>query len=465
MINLINRLLTKSWMPLGLKLISLTVFIVLVVNGFTAVPTSDNLMIIRNTNLGNLIVWSYWWPIIIILSILFGRLWCMICPVELVTSFCAKIGLQRKRPQWILSGWGIILFYAVVVFIGLQGFAIHRNPSYMSIYMLTIMGVSVLSGLVYEKNTFCRYICPVGYLLALYSLLSSFGWGVKRPKVCETCKDKSCVNKKYRYNFNAKSCAVDHNPSKVDESHNCILCTGCVKTCDRYQTAVSAERPNPGFQYRGFANGLFKMKTLQLSAMLFVLIDTGIVMKELFIEWKPTRAALYSIPKSVVADLSIDNKFVSGALIGLIIFVIFPFLLWLIPWLSSRLMRSGLKFKDYMLNYALAFIPISAMVHFSKCLVKMSSRFPYFEHLSKDYTGTSTAEQIIDKSLLLTPLPAWVGILLSVIITLLISIGVWTSFRVVNHLNRKYNGGWSTYLIPIIYGFMFVLMILGWRWL
>ena len=95
---------------LGLKLISLAAFVVLVVNGFTAVSTPNNLMVIRNTNLGNLVVWSYWWPIIIIVSILFGRLWCMICPVEMVTSFCAKIGLKRRRPQWILSGWGITLF-------------------------------------------------------------------------------------------------------------------------------------------------------------------------------------------------------------------------------------------------------------------------------------------------------------------------------------------------------------------
>lgn len=42
--------------------------------------------VLRNTNLANLIVWSYWWPIIILSAIFLGRVWCMVCPMELVTT-------------------------------------------------------------------------------------------------------------------------------------------------------------------------------------------------------------------------------------------------------------------------------------------------------------------------------------------------------------------------------------------
>ncbi|NQT25467.1 4Fe-4S binding protein [candidate division KSB1 bacterium] len=51
--------------------------------------------VLRNTNLANLIVWSYWWPIIIIISIFWGRLWCTVCPIELITTLSARIGMIR----------------------------------------------------------------------------------------------------------------------------------------------------------------------------------------------------------------------------------------------------------------------------------------------------------------------------------------------------------------------------------
>lgn len=462
--NLINKLFSKPWMPIGLKMVSLIIFVLLVLSGLTAVVTPETLIIIRNSNFGNLIVWSYWWPMIIILAIIFGRVWCMICPVELVTTVFAKIGLKRRRPKFLLSGWVITILYIFIVFVGLQSFAIHRNPNHMSIYMLTIVGISIICGIIYEKNTFCRYVCPVGYLLRLYSLLASFGWRVKNTQVCENCRDKSCINSKYRYNLNAKSCGVDIYPAKEPDSPDCILCAGCLKSCGKHQSTPSQERPNLGLQYTGFANGILKLKNLPMAAMIFVLLDTGIVIKEVWSEWKVTRAYLYYVPNLVIDSLSIDNDIIVGIVRGTIMYVVFPLIFWLLPWLVSRCVGSSLKLKDYFLNYALAFLPISAMAIFGKCIVKATSRFPYFEHLSKDYTGVETAQMIVSKELVLEKMPDWVISSVSVLLTLLVAIGIWLSFKVVRGLNEKFNTGGATYLIPIVYGSIFFVMILLWRW-
>ena len=173
MLKQINRAISRAYLPVSLKYISLVAYAVLIITGLAAYSTDAAfLKQLRNTNLGNLIVWSYWWPAIVILAIFFGRIWCMVCPVELITTFFAKIGLKRKRPAWLLSGWAITVFYILILFVGIQGFAIHRNPFFMAIYLLAIVGVSVIIGSIYEKNTFCRYVCPVGYLLGMYSKLS-----------------------------------------------------------------------------------------------------------------------------------------------------------------------------------------------------------------------------------------------------------------------------------------------------
>ncbi|HBZ26328.1 MAG TPA: hypothetical protein DEO54_08880 [Rikenellaceae bacterium] len=465
---MLNRLLSKRFFPLTIKYISLIAFVVLIVTGLMAYST-DALFLkqLRSTNLGNLIVWSYWWPAIIILAIFFGRIWCMVCPVELITTFFSKIGLKRKRPKWLLSGWAITIFYIIILFIGIQGFAIHRNPAFMAIYLLVIVAVSIIIGSIYEKNTFCRYVCPVGYLLGLYSRLSFFGWRVKNRSVCETCKDKSCIHKRYRYNLNAKSCGVDLYPANITDNANCILCAGCLKSCNEYQSETDANRPNPGIRYIGFANDLFQLNPLKIAEMVFVLVVSGFVISEIWSEWKLTDSYLNYLPNLVIEPLSIENNFLAGVIKGAILFGIVPAIIWLVPWLLTTLTKSSIKIKDYILNYGIAFIPIIAAAHLDKSILKSTSRVPYFNFLFDDVTGLSTAQKIIDNEIFIPQIPLWINICVSILMTLIMSVGIYLSFKVVRLQNKKYGFNESlrpAYLIPILYGGIFLIMLLIWRW-
>lgn len=173
-----NRLFRFAWFPVTLQILNLTLFILLIIGGLLT-NTRDMAFatVLRNTNLANLIVWSYWWPLIIIGSIFLGRVWCMVCPVELVTSVSAKFGMKRKTPKWMCSGWVITLFYILILFIGIHTFAIHRVPFRMAIYLLTLVGLSIVTGVIFHKNTFCAYVCPMGHLLGLHARLAPFDLG------------------------------------------------------------------------------------------------------------------------------------------------------------------------------------------------------------------------------------------------------------------------------------------------
>jgi len=454
-------------MPVSLKYISLAAYTVLIITGLAAYSTDAAFLIqLRNTNLGNLIVWSYWWPAIVIGAIFFGRVWCMVCPVEVITTFFAKIGLKRKRPAWLLSGWAITVFYILILFVGIQGFAIHRNPFLMAVYLLTIVGVSIIIGSIYEKNTFCRYVCPVGYLLGLYSKLSFFGWRVKNPNICETCMDKSCIHKKYRYNLNSKSCGVDLYPAKIEDNADCILCAGCLKTCSKYQSEPNADRPNPQLTYIGFANDLFLLKPLKIAEMVFVLVVSGFVISEIWSEW-PVTDTYTLIPGFLKENLLIYNKVVLVFSTNLVLFVILPLILWSLPFMVVKFTGATLKLKDYLFTYGIAFIPIIAAAHLDKAILKTTSRLPYFEHLLTDLTGITTAQGIIDGRLTLHANPVWVNVLVSVLLTSIMVAGIWLSIKVVKKINlrRSETGSKSPlYLIPVIYGSIFLVMIIIWRW-
>ncbi len=94
----------------------------MLIYGAIGITTNDAAFakILRNTNLPNLIVWSYWWPFIIVTAIFFGRFWCSICPMELITSFFGKNGLRRKPTGFLKSGWLITLFYAIILILGIH---------------------------------------------------------------------------------------------------------------------------------------------------------------------------------------------------------------------------------------------------------------------------------------------------------------------------------------------------------
>jgi len=469
MLKQISRAISWSFMPVSLKYLSLVAYVILIITGLAAYSTDAAfLRELRNTNLGNLIVWSYWWPVIIVLAIFFGRIWCMICPVEIITTFFAKIGLKRKRPKWLLSGWAITVFYILILFVGIQGFAIHRNPFFMAIYLLAIVGVSILVGSIYEKNTFCRYVCPVGYLLGLYSRLSFLGWRVKDKNVCATCKDKSCIHKKYQYNLNYKSCGVDLYPANITDNSRCILCAGCLKTCSSYQSQPNENRPNPHLTYIGFANDLFRLKPLKMAEMVFVLVVSGFVISEIWSEWSVTDKFLGFIPNLILTPFSQNNNFIGGFIKGSIIFAIIPLIIWLVPFLISRLIGKTIKIKEYFLKYGIAFIPIIAAAHIDKSILKSTSRIPYFEHLFDDITGVSTAQKIIDEEIVLQQNPFWLNFVVSLLLTLVIVIGIGLSIKVVKLINQKQGLEKSTksfYLIPVVYGSIFLIMILAWRWL
>lgn len=463
-----NLLLQKWYFPISLKYVSLVVYIVLIVTGLMAYSTdAEFLKQLRNTNLGNLIVWSYWWPAIVILAIFFGRIWCMVCPVEIITTFFAKIGLKRKRPKWLLSGWAITIFYIIILFVGIQGFAIHRNPFFMAIYLLVIVGVSIIIGSIYEKNTFCRYVCPVGYLLGLYSRLSFLGWRVKNKSICDTCKDKSCIHKKYQYSLNIKSCGVDLYPANISDNSDCILCAGCLKTCSNYQSEPNINRPNPQLTYIGFANDLFRLKPLKMAEMVFVLVVSGFVISEIWTEWDVTDKFIGYLPDMVINSLAVSNKFLVGFIKGSITFAIIPLIIWFIPFLISKIMGTTLKIKDYFLNYGIAFIPIIAAAHLDKSILKSTSRIPYFNHLFDDVTGMTTAQRIIEKEIIIQQTPLWLNVGISILMTAIISVGIYLSYKIIRLQNKKQGfekSVKSTYLIPILYGSIFLVMILIWRW-
>lgn len=465
---MINRLFRKTWFPLLFQIFMLVAFFFLLIGGLSA-NTDDMAFakVLRNTNVANLIVWSYWWPIIILSAILFGRVWCMVCPLELVSSLFSRFGLKRRPPAFLRSGWVIAIFYILILFVGVHTLNIHRVPFRMGLYMLALLAISAACGLLFARNTFCAHVCPVGFLLGLYARLAPFGWGVRDRSLCLQCKDQSCIAAKNAYAFQGRSCGVSLLPASLDDNSECLLCGQCLKACDRNNPGING-RPNPGLFSRRWFKDVLDLKAMTSAQVTFCLVVSGFLIYEIFTEWSMTENLLLSLPSKAEELLGVSGSLGEAMVLSLTLFVALPALFWLLPYAAFRLVGGHLALRDYMLRFGIAFIPLVASAHAIKCLLKMTSRIPYWEHVVGDPIGIITAQGIIDETIKLSALPSWRDPVMTIVSLVLMGGAIALSSLVVRKLIATHlpGIGWRKvflYLIPVLYGGSFFIMFIAWR--
>lgn len=387
----LNKLFKNRIFLPAMQFFTFTAFILLIY-GAIGITTKDPdfAIILRNTNLANLIVWSYWWPLIIVTAILFGRFWCSVCPMELITSFFGKIGLRKKPGKLLQSGWIITLFYAIILIIGIHTFAIHRIPRYMAIYMLILFAIAVIAGLIWEKRTFCTYICPIGHLLGLYSLLSFKQLRVIDPNVCENCKTKDCISKANHYNFIGRSCTSELYPAKIKDNRSCILCGQCFKSCTKNNIVIKSRR---------LAADLFRNIKLSWAEIAFFMMVSGFVVYEVLSEWQVSKRVVVAIPNWINHSLNITGS-LSGTMKAVVLFVFLP----LIFYLTFAIIKKAAAKESWLKAFTqlvIAILPITAGMHLLKSLLKTTSRIPYWKFALSEPDGVHNAQMLINNPQLL----------------------------------------------------------------
>jgi len=439
MLKIINKLLLKKWFPVSLRVVTLIAFIGLVIIGFSS-PTNDPFFLkqLSRTNLTTVFVWRLWWPLVVLSAIFLGRAWCMVCPVEMITTFFAKIGFKHKRPKWILSGWVINVFYFIVLAAGIAIVQIDQNPKYTSFYLLILIGISILSGMIFEKNTFCQYICPVGYLLGLLSKMSMWGWRVKDKSVCDACIDKSCISIKYTYQLNYKSCGVGLYPANITSNNQCLLCGGCLKSCDTYKTVTNHARPNPALVKIGFANDLMQIQPFLLVEWAFLFIITGSMIFEMN-QFQFISDTCTSIITQNISDLLGLKAGLRKDLIGTAyLFLFLPLILWLLPYTLIRFFRLRISLNNYLKDISIIFLPVIMTFYIGLVVMEVATRLPYYRYIVHDIKGVETIKAILFKQIAVPQLPQWTNMAFFIILVLALIAGILISFKVIRKLVLKF---------------------------
>ena len=192
-------------------------------------------------NAGTALVWILWWPLLPLLFIGLGRFWCAVCPFGWLSDQVQKlVGVHRRAPRF-LKRYGIWVIDALFIVItwGDHVFGIIGSPWGSGVLLLLITTGVVAFGALYERRTFCRYVCFLGGVAGNYSRTGAVQLRADTD-ICATCKDRAaCFNGSPA----APPCPLFEFPRTMEDSANCVLCANCVKSCPNGAIEVRLRKP------------------------------------------------------------------------------------------------------------------------------------------------------------------------------------------------------------------------------
>ena len=393
-ITAVRRLVSWPGFPYVFQAAGLLTFLALLVGGWGEyTPGGVKAKLYAKTNLVTLLVWGLWWPAMVWAAVLFGRVWCAVCPLELVANGSERLGRrlgvrQRVLPRWIAAGWVVVALYAVIQLL-VAGAHIHRVPAYTALFLLGLLGLAFASGLVFKDRAFCRGFCPVDQLLATYGRGGMVAVRAGSADTCAACMGKDCLVSGNRTRLDARSCPSLLNPPRLNSSRDCLVCGQCIKACLPDNMRLLLRRPFPPEDARE--------PQASWPITLFVMLVSGFVVWELLTEWPRGEEAFLVPPHWIATRLGMPA--LSGLLSGVWALGVVPLVLWTAMAGPRRLTRRAEPIGAVWRRLALPVAIVVSAGHMTKGLAKFASWAPFLPHAVRDPDGTSTVLAMTAKAL------------------------------------------------------------------
>ncbi len=237
----LKRVLKARAFQPAMMLLTLAVFTLAILAGLAGTPAG-------NRNFGIVFVWIVWWALLIaVLVPFFGRLWCTVCPIPAPGEWLQRRAIVQRRPGrlwtrglrwprrlkniWLqnLGFLGVALFSTIIL----------TRPNVSAWVLLSFLLAGVVLSALYRNRVFCRYVCPVGGFIGLYSMLAPVELRVADPDVCVAHKTKDCLTgNEFGY-----GCPWMTYPGSLQRNAACGLCFECLKTCPKNNIVLNLRAP------------------------------------------------------------------------------------------------------------------------------------------------------------------------------------------------------------------------------
>lgn len=336
----IKNALKSRYPQLAVFIVMLVGYIFAILAGLIGTPVGSH-------NFSIVFVWIAWWAVLILVAVpFFGRGWCAVCPIPLPGEWLqrgAVLSPPEKRPKWLnlrvpKMFRNIWLQNISFLLLALFSSVLLTTPNITGIVLAAMLFAAIGLSIVFERRAFCRYLCPVGGFIGLYSQTAPIELRIKDKQICVTCEGKPC----YNGSQTGYGCPWDVFPGGLTKNTYCGLCMECIRTCPHNNIAVNL---------RPFSADLAKPSTRMDEAFkAFIMLGSAMIYAGVLLgPWGAFKDAAYNVGTSA--------WFIYAVIFLAIIFVILPgfFTLGILK------TKSALPLKQRFASLATALIPLGLM--------------------------------------------------------------------------------------------------------
>ncbi len=351
---LLKRLLLSRWPQFLALIVALAGFGLAIAAGLWGTPVGSR-------NFGIIFVWIAWWALLMLVAVpLLGRGWCSICPIPAPGEWLQRgalmgpngggLGMGRRWPNRLRNIW---LQNGAFTLVALFSTVILTQPQVTAVVLLAFLFVAIGASLVFERRAFCRYLCPVGGFIGLYSQLAPVEVRVKDSAVCAAHTEKTC----YTGNEQGYGCPWQVFPPGLIKNTYCGACMECLRTCPQDNIAINLRTP-------GLDLGIARGRKLDESYKAFIMLGSAILYSTVLLgPWGSLKMAAYSVG---------STAWVLYAAVFLVtVLALLPGLFYLAVWLGHRLAKTSEQINKTFVSMTYALVPLgmSAWIAFSLSFV------------------------------------------------------------------------------------------------
>jgi polyferredoxin len=332
---LLKSALKSRYPQLAVFIVMLVGYIFAIIAGLIGTP-------VGSSNFSIVFVWIAWWAILILVAVpFFGRGWCAVCPIPLPGEWLQRGAVlgphgnrwssrrrgtdtdsvlldhrRRTETKWLnlrvpKMFRNIWLQNISFLLLALFSSVLLTTPNITGIVLAAMLFAAIGLSMIFERRSFCRYLCPVGGFIGLYSQVAPIELRIKDKQVCVKCEGKPCYNgSSSPLSANAGyGCPWDVFPGGLTKNTYCGLCMECIRTCPHDNIAVNL---------RQFSADLTKPSTRMDEAFkAFIMLGSAMIYAGVLLgPWGALKDAAYNVGSSAWFMYAI-------AFLG-IIFVILP---------------------------------------------------------------------------------------------------------------------------------------------
>ncbi len=310
------------------------------------------------SNIATVLTWTYWWVLLVLFVLLFGKAWCWVCPWDALSGWLERLSLVggggpklSARLPWPKALRN--LYPATVLFLGLTwlelGYGVTSRPELTALIALLMFFITFIPMLVFDRRAFCRYGCLVGRISGLYALFAPVEVRARDREICaHRCATRDC----YHGNEIADACPTFQYVGAMAKNTYCILCGECVTACPH---------DNIAFNVRWFGQDLVSRAAVRFdeAAMVIVMLAMstfhGITMTPV---WNDCVRAI---------ERTLHLPFLAAFTLGMVGFLAALVLLYLVfVSISHAVARvPDVSRRQLAIRYAYSFLPIALFYHFA----------------------------------------------------------------------------------------------------